>query len=147
MNITNTDSTTVDSTLLAVPFQINIWLGLFILITGNISCAGNLIVFRSRMFRTQACAVYLVAEAFSNFLYFDYVLVTRMIQKGFRLQIINRYDVICKTRQFLSQYLHQVSFTLFIMATIDRLLSTQRSIGKDPAKIVNTHTHVLNTVH
>ena len=52
-----------------------------------------------------------------------------MIQKGFQLPIINRYDVICKIRQFLSEYTHQVAYTLFAMATIDRFLLTHRSIG------------------
>jgi hypothetical protein len=56
-------------------------------------------------------------------------LLTRIIQKGFQLPIINRYDVVCKVREFLSEYTHQVAFTLFILAAIDRLLSVQRSAG------------------
>ncbi|CAF4802134.1 unnamed protein product [Rotaria sp. Silwood1] len=86
MSATNTSNTIIDPTLLLTPYQLNIYLGLFIFVT-----------------------------------------VTRIIQKGFRLPIINRYDVVCKIRQFLSQYTHQVAFTLFTLATIDRFLSTHRS--------------------
>ena len=132
MSANTTSTPPIDGGLLLAPFQLNIWFGMFIFITGNISCLGNLIVFSSRNFRRRACSIYLVAEVFFNVIYFDYVLVTRMIQKGFRLPIINRYNVICKIRQFLSQYVHQVAFTLFSLATLDRLLSTQRSIGKYP---------------
>ncbi|CAF3832575.1 unnamed protein product [Rotaria sp. Silwood1] len=129
MSVTNMSSNIIDPTLLLIPYQLNIYLGLFIFITGNISWIGNIIVFSSRNFRGRACSIYLIAESYFNFLYFDYVLVIRMIQKGFRLPIINRYDVVCKIRQFLSQYTHQVAFTLITLATIDRLLSTHRSIG------------------
>ena len=122
-------STSVDSSLLMAPFQLNIWLGLFILVTGNISSIGNLMVFTSRSFRTRACSIYLIAESVSTLVCFDFVLMTRVIQKGFRLPIINRYEAICKLRQFLSQYSVDVAFTFFALATIDRLLSTHRSAG------------------
>ena len=133
MNATNisssTDATGITSALLAAPFQLNIWFGLFIFVTGNISTFGNFLVFTSRTFRARACSVYLIAESVCTFIYFNYVLVTRMIQKGFQLPIINQYDVICKIRQFLSEYTHQVAFTLFALATVDRILSTHRSMG------------------
>ena len=122
-------NTGISNALLMAPYQLNIWFGLFIFVTGNISTAGNFIVFTSRTFRFRACSIYLIAEAVCTFIYFNYVLVTRMIQKGFQLPIINRYDPICKIRQFLSEYTHQVAFTLFIFASIDRFLSTHRSIG------------------
>lgn len=130
MNATSVSkSASVDDALLLAPFQLNIWFGLFIFVTGNISSLGNLIVFTSRSFRARACSIYLVAESFFSFIYFDFVLVTRIIQKCFRLPIINRYEAICKIRQFLSEYTHNVAFALFVLATIDRLLSTQRSMG------------------
>lgn len=130
INSTNTSSSdSISAGLLIAPYQLNIWFGLFIFITDNISSIGNFIIFNSRAFRNRACSVYLIAESVFSFIYFNYVLVTRIIQKGFQLPIINRYDVICKIREFLSEYTHQVAFTLFIFATIDRLLSTHRSIG------------------
>lgn len=129
-NTTPINSKTVIShALLVAPYQLNIWFGLFIFVTGNISTIGNFFVFTSRTFRFRACSIYLIAESICTFFYINYVLVTRIIQKGFQLPIINRYDPICKIRQFLSEYTHQVALTLFIFASIDRLLSTHRSIG------------------
>jgi hypothetical protein len=131
MSATNSSSngSGISSGLLIAPFQLNIYLGLFIYITGNISSIGNFVVFSSRTFRARACSIYLIAESCCTFVYFNYVLMTRMIQKGFQLPIINRYEGVCRVRQFLSEYTHQVAFTLFGMATIDRILSTHRSIG------------------
>jgi hypothetical protein len=131
MNATNISSsgTGISDALLLAPFQLNIYLGIFIFITGNIGCIGNFTVFSSRTFRARACSLYLIAESIFSFIYFNFVLVTRVTQKGFRFPIINRYDPICKIRQFLSEYTHQVAFTLFILATVDRFLSTHRSVG------------------
>ena len=130
MNATSAvKSTSVSSSLLLAPFQLNIWFGLFILVSGNISSIGNLLVFTSRAFRTRACSIYLIAESVVTLVCFDFVLLTRIIQKGFRLPIISRYEAICKLRQFLSEYCVEVAFTFFVLATIDRLLSTHRSIG------------------
>ena len=130
----NTSSTTNDSSvdprLLSVPFQLNIWFGLLLFVAGNISCFGNMVVFSSRSFRRRAYSIYLIAEAGNNFVYFDFVLVTRMIQRGYRLPIMNRYDVLCRIRQFLSQYANQTAFLFFLFAALDRLLSTQRSLSK-----------------
>lgn len=122
-------NTPVSKALLDAPFLLNIWFGLFIFVTGNFSCFGNLLVFTSQAFRSRACSIYLIVESFFNIIYFDYVLVTRMIQKGFGIPIINRHDPICKIRQFFSTYTHQVAFSLFTLATLDRILSTQRNLG------------------
>lgn len=116
----------VSSVLKAVPFQLNMWLGSFIWLAGNIGCLGNMIVFRSRSFRRRAYSIYLLAESMSDFIYFNFVLSTRVLQKGFQIPITTRYEAVCKLRQFTSVWGNQVSFTLFAFATIDRLLSAQR---------------------
>lgn len=126
----NNSSSSVDPTLLSVPFQLNIWFGLVLFVAGNITCFGNIIVFTSRSFRQRAYSIYLIAEAGNNFVYFNFVLVTRMIQRGYRLPIMNRYDALCRIRQFLSQYANQTAFLFFLFAALDRLLSTQRSLSK-----------------
>lgn len=130
LNGTNISSSVgISNILLMAPHEINIWLGIFIFITGNISSIGNFTVFSSQTFRNRACSIYLIAESMFTFIYFNYVLVTRIIQQGFQDHIIDRYDVICKVREFLSEYTHQVAYTLFTFATIDRFLSTHRSAG------------------
>jgi hypothetical protein len=120
----------ISSALLIAPFQLNIYLGAFIFITGNVGSICNMIVYRSRLFRARACAVYLLWEAFINLFYFNFVLLTRMLQQGYQIPVMNRYGLVCKLRQFASEYTHQVAFTLFTLAMLDRLLSAQRSIGE-----------------
>ncbi|CAF3097129.1 unnamed protein product [Rotaria sp. Silwood2] len=123
----NTTSSSVSNALLATPYQLNMWFGSFLWVTGNLGCIGNMIVFRSRVFRKRAYSIYLLSEAMSDFVYFNFVLITRILQKGFQIPITTRYDIVCKLRQFVSVWGNQVSFTLFSFATIDRLLSAQRS--------------------
>ncbi|CAF3733949.1 unnamed protein product [Rotaria sp. Silwood1] len=122
----NTTSNTVSSTLLALPYQLNICIGLFIWVTGNIGCIGNAIVFSSRTLSKRAYAVYLLWEALSDFIYFNFLLLTRILQKGFQIPITTNYEIICKLRQFDSVWNHDVSLSLFSFATIDRILSAQR---------------------
>ncbi|CAF1028250.1 unnamed protein product [Adineta ricciae] len=119
-------SSYISDSLKAAPFQLNIWFGSFLWVTGNIGCLGNIIVFRSRSFRERAYSIYLVSEALSDCLYFNFVLLTRVLQKGFQISLTTRYDSICKLRQFVSVWGNQISFTLFTFATIDRILSAQR---------------------
>lgn len=126
----NNTLNSISSALLAAPFQLNIYFGGFLWITGNIGCMGNIIVFRSRTFRKRAYSIYLMTEALSDFIYFNFVLMTRMLQKGYQIPVTARYDPMCKIRQFLSVWGNQISFTCFLFATIDRLMSTQRSNSK-----------------
>ncbi|CAF4311978.1 unnamed protein product [Rotaria sp. Silwood2] len=123
----NTTSSNISSALLAAPYQLNIWFGSFIWLAGNIGCIGNMLVFRSPAFRKQAYSIYLLAEAMSDFLYFNFGLIIRILQQGFQIPLTTNYNIICKLRQFISIWSNQVSFSLFSFAIIDRLLSTQRS--------------------
>ncbi|CAF1207707.1 unnamed protein product [Rotaria sp. Silwood1] len=122
----NSTSSNVSGALLAAPYQLNKWFGLFIWMIGNLGCIGNMIVFSSRAFRNRAYAVYLSSEAAFNIIYFDFLLLTRILQRGFQISITTRYDIICKLRQFDSVWNHDVSLSLFSFATIDRILSLQR---------------------
>ena len=112
---------TIIGTLSLATTQLNIYFGLLILVTGNISTIGNFVVFSSRTFRARACSIYLVAESVSTFIYLNSVLSTRIFQKGFLFPILDRYDPVCRIRQFLAEYTRQVAFALFTSATIDRL--------------------------
>ncbi len=115
----NTTTTTINGALLAAPYQLNIWFGSFLWIAGNIGCIGNMIVFHSPSFRARAYSIYLFSQAMSDFFYFNFALLTRILQKGFQIPIMIRFDAICKFRQFVSLWGNQISFTLFSLATID----------------------------
>jgi hypothetical protein len=124
------NTTSISNALLMAPYQLNIWFGSFLWIMGNLGCMGNMIVFRSRSFRKRAYAIYLFSAAISDFHYFNFVLLTRVLQKGFQIPLMTRYITICKLRQFSTEWGNVVSFTLFSFAIIDRLLSTQRLNSK-----------------
>ncbi|CAF1140700.1 unnamed protein product [Rotaria sp. Silwood1] len=123
----NTTTNSISNALLAAPYQLNIWFGSFLWITGNLGCIGNMIVFRSRSFRKRAYSIYLFSAAVADFHYFNFVLLTRIIQNGFRFSLMNRFIIVCKLRQFSTIWGNVVGFSLFAFAIIDRFLSTQRS--------------------
>ena len=119
----------ISTALLLAPYELNIWFGSFLWITGNLGCFGNLMVFRSRSFRKRAYSIYLFSAAIADFHYFNFVLITRILQNGFRISLMNRFTIICKLRQFSTVWGNVVSFGLFSCAVIDRLLATHRSHG------------------
>lgn len=124
------DRKNIENTLSVLTVQVILWSGFIFFITGNIGCIANMVVFRSRVFRRRACFVYLFWEAFINLFYFNFILVTRVLQSGFQIPIMNRYGVVCKIREFMSEYTYQTGNTFFTLATLDRLLSAQRATSK-----------------
>ncbi|CAF1377604.1 unnamed protein product [Adineta ricciae] len=130
MNNTTTVASTgsgVSISLSLAPYELNIYFGMFIWITGNIGCIGNAIVFNSRMFAKQAYARYLFCQAIQDFIYFNFVFMSRVVQKGFRVPLTTKYLAFCRIRQFYTFWGNQISFNSFVFATIDRILATQRS--------------------
>jgi hypothetical protein len=109
---------------------LNTWLGLFIFVTGNFSCLGNFLVLLSRAFRGRAYSVYRIGANLHSLIYIDFVLTSRIIQNGFGFPLSTRHIVLCKLRPFFAEYAPRVAFTLFELATIDRILSAERSMGK-----------------
>ena len=62
----------VDPVVLAVPLQLNRWLGSVLWSIGMIGCFGNLLVFRNRTFRHRAYAIYLFSASICDFFYFNF---------------------------------------------------------------------------
>lgn len=120
----------VNATLSALPYLLNIYLGLLLWSMGNLGSVGNMIVFRSRAFQHRAYSIYLFWASIFHFFYFNFVLSTRILQKGFQIALMNRFVLVCKLRQFSTVWGNVVAFSLFALATSDRLLSAQRSIGE-----------------
>lgn len=126
-------SNNISNGLLVAPVQLNIYLGCFLYVIGVIGSIGNMIIYRSRTFRDRACSVYLFWKSIVDLLYMNSVLLTRILQKGFRVSITTRYDALCKIRQFSSNYGNQLAFTFLALATLDRILLAHRS----PSKFMN----------
>ena len=134
MSFTNTSVRTnnngVNSIILSMPVNIHIYLGIFILIMGNIGCFGNLLIYQTRSFRHRAFSIYIICETLSDFLVLNLVLLTRILEKGFHIPLQDISTFVCKFRQFSEYYFCLCSFTFFTLASIDRILSTQRSNSK-----------------
>ena len=130
-NVTTSEMTSsLESTLESITIYVMICGGIFILIAGNIGCVGNVVVFRSQAYRRQACFVYLFWEIIASLFILDCILVTRILQSGFQISLMDASDVFCRIREFISLFMYQNENTLFLFATLDRILSAQRSMSK-----------------
>ncbi|CAF1017668.1 unnamed protein product [Adineta steineri] len=128
-SITDRASSSSSSGIISIlPNLVNVYIGTFLCMMGNIGCIGNIIVFQSQAFRSRAYTIYLFAETIFDIFVIDIVLLTRVIEKGYGIPVYNSpYDFICKIRQTGSYYFVLVSFTFFTLATLDRVLCAQRS--------------------
>ena len=115
---------TTNSTLNIVAQHLNIWFGSFLLIIGNIGCLINIIVFRSKSFHKSSFSIYFLATTCADLFLLNFVLFTRILQNGFMLPIFETYEYICKFRAYISSLTSSLSFTFFLMVSIDRFFST-----------------------
>ncbi|CAF1338361.1 unnamed protein product [Adineta ricciae] len=131
MNFTNkivrTNNNEVNSLIFSIPANIHIYLGIFLLLMGNIGCFGNLLIYQTRTFRHQAFSIYIICETLSDFLVLNFILLTRILENGFHIPLEHSYTFLCKFREFGEYYFCLCSFTFFTLASIDRILSAQRS--------------------
>jgi hypothetical protein len=130
----NTTTSDIDNSLTNTLNSITIYVmicgGIFILIAGNIGCIGNIIVFRSQAYRQQACFIYLFWETIASLFILNCILLTRILESGFQISLMDAFDAVCRIREFISLCMYQNENTLFLFATLDRILSAQRSISK-----------------
>ncbi|UJR38704.1 hypothetical protein I4U23_031370 [Adineta vaga] len=120
-------SNNLDNILKSVGLHVMIWGGIFILIAGNVGCIGSILVFRSQKYRKQACFIYLFWENIASLCILDCILLTRILESGFQISLMDASDVFCRIREFISLFMYQNENTLFLFATLDRILSAQRS--------------------
>jgi len=115
---------TTINTLTIVAQHLNIWYGSFLLIIGNIGCLINIIVFLSKSFHKSSFSIYFLATTCANLFLLNFILFTRILQNGFMLHIFQTHEYICKLRAYISSLTSSLSFSFFIMVSIDRFLST-----------------------
>lgn len=132
MNNTTTDDVNMNliNTLRSTTTYLMIYGGIFVLTTGNLGCLGNIVVFRSQAYRQLACFLYLFYQTIASVFILNIILITRIIESGFKIPVMDGYDVVCRIREFISLFMYQNENTLFLFASIDRILSIQRSNRK-----------------
>ncbi|CAF1538220.1 unnamed protein product [Adineta ricciae] len=119
--------TSLESLLTRLTIYTTIYGGIFILAAGNLGCVGNILVYRSQTYRHQACFIYLFWETIASLFILNCILLTRILETGFNVSLMNESNAFCRIREFISMVMYQSENTLFLCATLDRILSAQRS--------------------
>ncbi len=101
----------------------NIYVGLFIFITGVIGGLLNIIIFTSlKTFRETSCGFYLTVTSVFNVGQAIFALTTRILDSGFSINLTN-LPWSCKLLTFLEESCVLLSLTSMSLATIDQFLS------------------------
>ena len=106
--------------------QFNIYLGLFICITGIVGGLFNLIIFTSlRTFRETTCALYLTTISLANLGQLLISLLVRVLDEGFLVNVTTS-SWICKIQIFTAHWCALTSLTNICLAAIDQFLSMSK---------------------
>ncbi|CAF1257179.1 unnamed protein product [Adineta ricciae] len=120
-------SSTLENMLENATVYVTIVGGIFLFVAGNIGCMGNILVFRSQTYRRQACFIYLFWGTIASLFILNCILLTRILESGFNVSLMDISNVFCRIREFISMVMYQSENTMFLFATLDRILSAQRS--------------------
>jgi len=116
----------MSSTVLQIDFiiqQLNIYVGLFICITGIIGGLLNIIIFTTlKTFRETSCGFYLTVTSIFNIGQAIFALITHILNCGFSINLTN-LPWPCKIGTFLAQFCVLLSLTGMSLVTIDQFLS------------------------
>jgi hypothetical protein len=111
--------------------QINRWICPCILIFGILGNIFNLIIFTRQTFLKQSCSLYFLSIALINLAMYLIGLTTRIIDDGWKLNLIfNTTNIYCKIRNYLVYTLFSISSWLFVLASLDRYFATNQSAIK-----------------
>jgi hypothetical protein len=133
----SSSSSSIDTLRFAAQ-QVNIYLGLFICITGIFGGLLNIIVFTTlRTFRETTCGIYLTAASIYN-LGQSLSVVFRVFNTGFGYGPFSS-PIFCKFRFFAAQYFGLVSLTSMCMATIDQFLSMTKYRNLNSLSLARRH--------
>ena len=111
-----------------IPIYLNRYIGPIAFILGNI---GNLLCFRIFLIKTwrkNICIFYFLICLILNTIYIYTVLVRTVFVTGFKINVLTRNTILCKSSYYLA-YLSIVYFPILcILSSIDRLLISSQNI-------------------
>lgn len=111
----------IDDILNFAKAQLNIYFGLFILITGIFGQIGNILVFTSlKTFRETTCAFYLTIVSIAN-LGQSFVILLRIIV-GFSINS-DTSRIVCRLRWGVGRCIAMISIICLCLSTVDQFLS------------------------
>ena len=118
--------------------QMNIYVGLFICITGFMGGLLSIIVFTTlKSFRETTCGTYLTAASVTN-LAQSLTVLFPVLNNGFGYALASS-PIYCRFRFSVSQYIGLFSFTNMCMATIDQFLSMSKYRHVNSIRLARNH--------
>ena len=115
-------------TILYISQQLTIFLGSFLVITGVIGNAINIVVFSSvRSYRTTPCTFYFLIGSFFDIAYIMINLVSRIVISGVGVDLTRTSPSWCKMRNFSLATISLLSLSCSCLATIDQFFSTSQN--------------------
>ena len=122
-------SSTTISTLLFLAQNLNVYIGIPLLIFGVLGGLLNIIVFLSlKTFRESPCAFYLTVMSFTNVGQLMTGLLTRIVTYTTGINWTLLSVIYCKFRWYLLDVFELTSYTCICLATIDQFLATSSKI-------------------
>ena len=97
-------------------------------IIGNFGSTINCYIFLQTTLRKNPCVMYLLASSASQFVTFNFVLLTRMLQFGYNVQAVNTLLWFCKIRYYLFYTFVAIPRYFIILASIDRYFSSSSEV-------------------
>ncbi|CAF2665774.1 unnamed protein product [Rotaria sp. Silwood2] len=120
--------------------QVNRYLPLPFLILGTIGVILNMIIFTRRGLFINSCTHYLLGNTVANFVILYWVVFTRILSDGYKIDPSTTSDTFCKVRYFFTYVPRTLSTWFILLACIDRWASSikvQRRFNSVPfARIV-----------
>ncbi|UJR17624.1 hypothetical protein I4U23_004520 [Adineta vaga] len=98
-----------------------------VIIVGNIGSLLSCIVLFQPVLRKNPCALYYLASSATQFIDFNFGLMTRMLQYGYNVQTASYVLWFCKIRYYLLYVFVAIPRYFIILAAIDRYFASSRN--------------------
>ncbi|CAF0852442.1 unnamed protein product [Rotaria sordida] len=95
---------------------------------GNFGSTINCFIFYQPNLRKNPCVMYLLASSASQFLTFNFALLTRILYMGFNIQAVNTFLWYCKIRFYFFYISVAIPRYYIILASIDRYFTSSPDI-------------------
>ncbi|CAF4507353.1 unnamed protein product, partial [Rotaria sp. Silwood2] len=95
---------------------------------GNVGSTISCFIFSQRKLRKNPCIMYFLASSASQFMTFNFVLLTRILLNGFNITAINLFLWFCKIRNYFFYLFVAVPRYYIILASIDRYFASCSNI-------------------
>ncbi|CAF3543944.1 unnamed protein product [Rotaria sp. Silwood1] len=122
--LSNSTSLNTIAWLNSMNVQLNRYLPLPFLVLGTIGVILNIIIFTRRILLITSCIHYLLANTIANFIVLYWVVITRIISDGYKIDPSITSDVFCKMKYFLTYVSRTLSTWFLLLACIDRWASS-----------------------